>query len=117
MKLNPEDKTRAMELSVETYQQLDRLRVLGNFADEDTKRAETNTIYLAICAALMASQNARPLDGDSPRWVADLENRELSERQPDGSYKVAYHMLPIDPPPTPAGERGQVGWMGGEHDR
>lgn len=32
---------------------------------------------------------------DNPRWIADLETRELFERQPDGSYKAAYLMLPM----------------------
>lgn len=30
-----------------------------------------------------------------PRWIADRSTMELSERQADGSYKVAYKMVPI----------------------
>jgi hypothetical protein len=31
----------------------------------------------------------------APRWIADRETMELSERQDDGSYAVAYKMIPI----------------------
>lgn len=30
------------------------------------------------------------------RWIADLEKLELSERQPDNTYRVAYKMQPIE---------------------
>lgn len=32
----------------------------------------------------------------SERWIADMDTKVLSERQPDGSYKDAYLMVPID---------------------
>lgn len=35
------------------------------------------------------------------RWIADLETMVLSERQPDGSYKDIYKMLPLEPAPPP----------------
>lgn len=32
------------------------------------------------------------------RWIADLDKLELSERQPDNSYRVAYKMIPFAAP-------------------
>ena len=31
----------------------------------------------------------------APRWIADMETMELSERQTDGSYAPAYRMAPL----------------------
>ena len=30
------------------------------------------------------------------RWIADMDTKVLSERQPDGSYQEAYLMVPLD---------------------
>ena len=35
------------------------------------------------------------LKRDPPRWIADMKTMELSERQPDNSYRAAYRMIPI----------------------
>jgi hypothetical protein len=34
---------------------------------------------------------------DRPRWIADLNTMELTERQSDNSYRVAYTLKPVKP--------------------
>jgi len=31
-----------------------------------------------------------------PRWIRDEKTNELFERQPDNSYRAAYHLTPIN---------------------
>ena len=37
-------------------------------------------------------------DESQPRWIRDEKTNELSERQSDGSYRVAYMLMPIKEP-------------------
>jgi hypothetical protein len=44
----------------------------------------------------LVNENERLMDKDRPRWIADLNNMELTERQSDNSYRVAYTLKQVE---------------------